>query len=338
MRRAGPASRYKTPVRSKKKGRLPTPREVHHIRRFLNMPSNCSFDRCPGKDRKFVKRCEARGDFSHSGSLPIKGKGGHICEICRCKHVAGSLTYGDFYNFGYEEVGHYGVGWCRTCESPGRWRYSMLLAEGHAQAIKKRGLGLPVTELKKYEIERRATNAMMAQEVRDVAEKTQELFSGYYEKLKAEADSQTEIAQGLNRVAEALETTGELSPETSDLIDRALARESLLTQYAQGKLVKMSTETELKLFTQMAKAVASINVDLFKIDSSDMVHIDELDVRVNAMMSQSAILIADAAQEAAEQFRAGRFNQAEFAKKYSERFVEMFYSIFSNPKKGRTKL
>jgi hypothetical protein len=56
------------------------------------------FPRCPGKGTlsigdPVIKKFEAAGDFSHSSKK-------HICDICRCKHVAG---YG---------TNHYGVGYC----------------------------------------------------------------------------------------------------------------------------------------------------------------------------------------------------------------------------------
>jgi len=73
----------------------PSKAELVKIKSSLCMDANHPFPRCPSKDFKLVRKFESQGDFSHSGN-----RRAHICDICRCKRVAGKGTK------------HYGVGYC----------------------------------------------------------------------------------------------------------------------------------------------------------------------------------------------------------------------------------
>jgi len=75
--------------------RKPSDAELRKIRHSLCLEDRHPFPRCPGKSTHLVARFEENGDFSHSGN-----RRKHICEKCRCKHVAGWGTK------------HYGVGFC----------------------------------------------------------------------------------------------------------------------------------------------------------------------------------------------------------------------------------
>jgi len=86
----------------------PTKQQACAIRQSLNMRFDQPFNRCRGKNKAFVQRCEDKGDFSHT---PKK----HTCDECRCKQKAGAGTKGDFYGLGIE-TGHLGVGPCRRCQ------------------------------------------------------------------------------------------------------------------------------------------------------------------------------------------------------------------------------
>jgi len=86
----------------------PSRRQISAIKQSLNMRADQAFNRCRGKNRAFVKRCEDKGDFSHS-------KKKHSCEECRCRQKAGSGTKGNFYGLGIE-TGHLGVGLCHRCQ------------------------------------------------------------------------------------------------------------------------------------------------------------------------------------------------------------------------------
>jgi hypothetical protein len=76
---------------------LPTPsrKEQGKIKSSLGLDTDHPLPRCPGKCAKTVRGLEAKGDFSHSGSRKA-----HLCEVCRCRKVAGWGTK------------HYGVGYC----------------------------------------------------------------------------------------------------------------------------------------------------------------------------------------------------------------------------------
>ena len=84
------------------------------IRTILSLRNHkiSNFPRCKGKSVRKSKRLEAEGDSSHRSPRHDP------CDICRCSHVAGWGTKGEFYGEGemWKEVGHYGVGWCRDHE------------------------------------------------------------------------------------------------------------------------------------------------------------------------------------------------------------------------------
>lgn len=81
------------------------------IRQRLNMRQGQRFNRCRGRNKAFIARAEARGDFSHSGKKPPC----NFCDECRCKRTAGEGTKGDFYGLG-PETGHLGVWLCAKCQ------------------------------------------------------------------------------------------------------------------------------------------------------------------------------------------------------------------------------
>jgi hypothetical protein len=78
--------------------------EVTQIKRYFGWAYDAKLPRCPGRAKVKVAAFEEKGDFSHSGK-------DHICPECRCSHIAGAGTKGDFYGLG-DHTGHYGAGWC----------------------------------------------------------------------------------------------------------------------------------------------------------------------------------------------------------------------------------
>ena len=85
-----------------------TLKQRQDIRAILNMRQQQLFRRCRGKQWKWVRAQEAKGDFSHSDKR-------HVCAECQCKQVAGQGTRGNFYGLG-PETGHFGVYYCRKCK------------------------------------------------------------------------------------------------------------------------------------------------------------------------------------------------------------------------------
>lgn len=73
--------------------RVPSMAEQQAIKRSLNMKTNDRFFRCRGKAISKVRKFEEAGNMEHSDRK-------HLCDECRCSHVAGRGT------------DHYGVGYC----------------------------------------------------------------------------------------------------------------------------------------------------------------------------------------------------------------------------------
>ena len=119
------------------------------IRQILAMRVDEPFARCKGKNRVFTKKCEAKGDMSHSDKK-------HSCPECACKKIAGAGSKGDFYGLG-PETGHYGIGYCHMCEdlnnvSPGlnlknlRDTLRVVQAYGKAAMSSEREFGLKLAQ------------------------------------------------------------------------------------------------------------------------------------------------------------------------------------------------
>jgi len=73
----------------------PSKAELVKIKASLCLDADHPLPRCPGKNLKLVRKLERGGDFTHSGN-----RRKHICDVCRCKRIAGKGTK------------HYGVGYC----------------------------------------------------------------------------------------------------------------------------------------------------------------------------------------------------------------------------------
>jgi len=126
-----PPAIYKKLPRSQQLG-PPSPAQISAIKQRLNMRAAHKFGRCRGRNKQFIKRAEAKGDFTHSGPHPECGG----CMECRCKRVAGAGTKGDFYGLG-PETGMLGVGLCSRCamhKTPGLLLRNARLEVQHLQA------------------------------------------------------------------------------------------------------------------------------------------------------------------------------------------------------------
>lgn len=93
------------------------------IRKQLGIPSWASFPKCPAKSRKFIKSCEAVGDYTHS-------ERSHFCPLCACKRTAGWGT------------NHFGWGWCNDHEKGRRTGAAKEFAMKHLEAIQQRNPSL----------------------------------------------------------------------------------------------------------------------------------------------------------------------------------------------------
>jgi len=111
----------------------PTRSDKRTIKHMLNMRVSQPFKRCKGKLKSFVKKAEARGDFSHSDK-------NHLCDECRCGMKAGCGTKGDFYGLG-AQTGMLGVGFCSRCIQSNNYSPGLLVkhARREMEDIRKYG-------------------------------------------------------------------------------------------------------------------------------------------------------------------------------------------------------
>lgn len=94
--------------------------EIAIIKRKLGIPYGAKLPKCPAKSRKFIRRREALGDYSHSSQ-------NHWCPECACPFTAGRGT------------DHLGYGWCWAHENTNaRKRLSENFKMKHLEAIQQR--------------------------------------------------------------------------------------------------------------------------------------------------------------------------------------------------------
>ena len=128
----------------------PSRQQKRAIQSILNMRRDVPFMQCRGKNHTFVRKCEAKGDTSHSAKK-------HRCQECACPHVAGQGTRGNFYGLG-PETGHLGVGYCRWCQQAYKIRpaVALRLARRQVQLVQRYGVDAVDTDLE-LTIEREET-------------------------------------------------------------------------------------------------------------------------------------------------------------------------------------
>jgi len=220
--------------------------QKHAIKQILNMRDKQPFVQCRGKNWKFVRECEKKGDYSHSDAK-------HGCEDCRCRHVAGAGTKGNFYGLG-PETGHYGVGYCRWCQGlfpPRGIRPSAALriARRHAEMIQLYGA---VSMDPEYELKL----------------------------VKQEA----EVAKQSTKAREELELVlGELK-RFQTMLDKT-DPENQPTELTKGGPVAMTDKTRIQLNLDIAKTLSRLKLDGLKMDADKYLHVDELTRRIPEMIN-----------------------------------------------------
>ncbi|NCC59982.1 MAG: hypothetical protein EOM12_03390 [Verrucomicrobiae bacterium] len=213
-------------------------------RKSLLMPYDHPFDRCPGKDFKFVKECEAQGDFSHSGSPR-----NHICEVCRCKNIAGSKT------------DHHGTGLCRTCEKMTSKTVCRLMNEKHERTLRQRSVGLPAEEIMKTT----AIELIKEEEIEAVslaAAKAGTSLNDFVNMITHGKTADPEVVEKLDGILEALNAQSE--DMTPDLETAIMYIEDLReyisapTEYVSGRLRIMSDKTRMSMAASMLKSMSAV--------------------------------------------------------------------------------
>ena len=241
-----------------------------YIRRLLRLPQYGPLPRCSHKLAGFVRRCEEKGDYSHSAKR-------HLCEACRCKRAAGWGTKGDFYGIG-ENTGHLGCGWCSDFERivprqtalafAARQMYSLIWFGDYMQDPSKYREELDVySKDASVRVQVRKEVGVVADVLRDL---TQSLIP---------ADT-VKIVDALESLREAIDKSDFVTPEDAEQIKDLLESKALerthLTEYQKGKLVKLSHKSEIELKLVAAKVLSGLKWNEFRMDANSYVHFDEL--------------------------------------------------------------
>lgn len=251
--------------------------EYDSIRRCLFIPKDHPFPRCPAKNQAFVKRCEEKGDYTHSGTMAH-----HICEECRCKHVAGWGTKGDWYGLG-EHTGHYGAGFCSIHESGRRKAKCDELAVHQIRDMQRAGFAYESGNVYLARIQEEAEEAQehieLGGELALLRSIIQELEAMWYRKPAEDS----KIVKHLKQIRDALKGVVFVEEEDAknmqDIIETAILSESGLTEYASGKLSPMSGDTKIRRTGELLVKAAKIAKDHVALTSLDTVAIDDVKLR-----------------------------------------------------------
>lgn len=219
------------------------------IRAILFLPRGVPFCRCTAKEMEIVERLELLGNYSHSGH-------NHICEICRCRNIAGDHTerrWGDWYGIG-ANTGHYGVGWCRKHESKRSKESLHRMCLNHMRGLQISGKAESVA--KELERLKKGDNA--------IAERTREVRTG---------------------IKLVMETLAEFQQKCID---------GDITETANGTCVAASDETRMKLACSIAKTVASLAKDFAVISPENTITVEEVRTRLKLTMVTTQRFLHDA--------------------------------------------
>jgi len=144
-----------------------------------------------------------------------------------------------------EETGHYGCGFCAHHERGRRSGMAEKFAENHMKALQLSG---------RAEVDRK--------DLKQCMEETKEI-----------SKRKVEMREGFQMVLETLKEF------------REAADGSELTETAGGKVVKMSDKSRMLLACQLAKAVADLEKDYRFLDPDDMIHVDDIKLRLRQTIS-----------------------------------------------------
>ena len=231
----------------------PTEAQKLEIRRVLCMPRRALFVRCPARSMTLALKLAKAGDDTHLAE-------GHCCEKCRCPHIAGRGTKGDFYGIG-ADTGHYGVGFCYMHERGGRRGVAQKFAENHMANLQQAG--------------RAMTQRKTLKQCTDVAAPI--------------AEKKFKLQQGFRLVANALKEFEDLCTAPRPTIeDRVSGEYKGLTETANGVIVPASDKTRVELALKISKSIG----DLLKVhnvlEPSDMVHTHVVISALKLTMSAAA--------------------------------------------------
>lgn len=272
----------KTLVVSEPDGERLTRDNLRDIRRILGLPRWARMPRCPARSKTFVQKCEAAGDFSHSGK-------NHICDQCRCKNTAGFGTKGDFYGLG-DHTGHYGCGWCVKHEMGTRRRWAGEFAMQHMRLLQGVGMAQSAQEDYALQVHEEARVATARREVRSQIDLIRQCAQKFHDALKDEDPQQVDaLTQELKNFNELLASNGFLSKEelkaAMEIIAMAIAMRSGMTEKGRSGPIPMSDDTKMKNMREWAALIAKLSLDEYKVTEGDYVRADEVKVRLAQTIS-----------------------------------------------------
>jgi len=168
-----------------------------------------------------------------------------VCSECRCSHVAGYGTSGDFYGLGDNDIGHYGVGFCHSHEGGRRKARALEFAENHLKDLQARGYNDNAAEVVRLAAKEDAISAVDNMEARRGLDLIQDTLKAFQERVNA----------------------GDL------------------TELHQGKLVEMSDKTKFELAAKLAQSIGKVTLDQLKLRQDQYIHVEELMTVIPALIS-----------------------------------------------------
>lgn len=260
------------------KGRPPTADEKARIKTYLCMPKGEPFIRCKARDRRKVEAFEAQDDFTHSEPK-------HVCEECRCNHIAGLNTSDDFYDI--DGVGHYGVGFCYDHEK-GRYRAGAL-DFARRQMITLQQHGRLMAENENYMGRTSEDLAVERCAGRPIADAT---------RVEQVRTARNTVAHYLHKMTMLLETEGALYPDAVvELLEQILetvtdmqaaglvlngddvisklndifTHDLFATEKCGQAIIPMTYSTKIDKLKDLAVAASKIGLDDFRMTEKDYV-------------------------------------------------------------------
>lgn len=248
--------------------------------------------RCPSRDFKIMQEFELEGDFSHSDN-------NHVCAECQCRKTAGSDTKGNFWGEGpeWEEVGHYGVGYCAEHERVYAKKFHMdvkKFAIQHRDSIMETGR---VTKydpkaVANYQAELSKRNIQLVKNMETLQEKTNE-FLEFLDESKKKDDRV--IVAAIDNLLDEIRDYDWDNQKTRDkfireIEDRILIASSL-TESSGGRIIPMTDKTKIDCIRNLVKDISKLNLDEYRMGKDAYVKVDEIKVRIPKMLKLTEIMV-----------------------------------------------
>jgi hypothetical protein len=280
------------------------------------MPAHAPFFMCHAKSTRLVKKFEEKGDFSHSGK-----DGDHICELCRCRHVAGWGTVGNFWGIG-EQVGHFGVGFCVRHEVHRRRSASLQYAVDQAKAIQRFGFAYKGESIALKRIQEDAEEANQRIDLRAEFDLLRSQVQEFFSKFQRSMEEDSVVAKKLEKllpVVEEIRDSFDKKKEKVDwkivnnlqeTIENQIFKETHLTETSGGKLVEMSDKTKLTVLKDLLRAVGDLARDNLLLSEINHIHVDDVKIRTAQTVALTYRILATLTQD--------RFPREDWLKEYTE--------------------